>query len=283
MPKRAMITADYEIVTPMFIGDAAKKATTISPGAVKGALRFWWRALNWGRIRKLVDGDAAALRQLHQEEGRLFGRVAEIKNNKQMGGQGDCLLRVRQDRQNLRFMSAQNLNQDPVYKLDDSSWQSYLLGLGLANFRGYLKERSAYVSGKFSVAVYCRGESCMAQIRPVLLLWGLLGGLGSRNRKGVGSISIRSLDGEDIPQDRETLVHGLKGLLVPENLHEDTPPFTAFSHSSRILISEESGCTPWEALGSIAQIMQCFRGWGYQRKGGHYIKGNTKASHTSHS
>ncbi len=45
MPEK--ITARYRITTPMFIGDAAQQASGISPAAVKGALRFWWRALNW--------------------------------------------------------------------------------------------------------------------------------------------------------------------------------------------------------------------------------------------
>lgn len=46
MPSK--ITATYRIVTPMFVGDANQQATEISPQSVKGALRFWWRALNWG-------------------------------------------------------------------------------------------------------------------------------------------------------------------------------------------------------------------------------------------
>lgn len=46
MPNK--ITASYRIVTPMFIGDAKQEASGISPTSVKGALRFWWRALNWG-------------------------------------------------------------------------------------------------------------------------------------------------------------------------------------------------------------------------------------------
>ncbi|WP_373691017.1 RAMP superfamily CRISPR-associated protein [Endozoicomonas sp. ONNA2] len=34
----------------MFLGDARSDAWTekIRPSSLKGALRFWWRALNWG-------------------------------------------------------------------------------------------------------------------------------------------------------------------------------------------------------------------------------------------
>ena len=41
------LEATYRIVTPMFIGDAEQKATSLRPPSIKGALRFWWRALNW--------------------------------------------------------------------------------------------------------------------------------------------------------------------------------------------------------------------------------------------
>ncbi len=41
-----VITATYRVVTPMFIGDADQKATSLRPPSIKGALRFWWRALN---------------------------------------------------------------------------------------------------------------------------------------------------------------------------------------------------------------------------------------------
>jgi hypothetical protein len=41
------LQATYRIVTPMFIGDAEQKATDLRPPSIKGALRFWWRALNW--------------------------------------------------------------------------------------------------------------------------------------------------------------------------------------------------------------------------------------------
>ena len=68
------ITASYQIVTPMFIGDAQQKATGISPASVKGVLRFWWRALNWGRIRSQHKEDNGALKQLHSEEGVLWNR-----------------------------------------------------------------------------------------------------------------------------------------------------------------------------------------------------------------
>ncbi len=73
------LTATYRIVTPLFLGGADQKATDIRPPSVKGALRFWWRALNWGRIRSECQNDADALCELNQHEADLFGAAAVDK------------------------------------------------------------------------------------------------------------------------------------------------------------------------------------------------------------
>ena len=40
-----IIHANYSITTPLFLGGADQEPTDgIRPPAVKGALRFWWRA-----------------------------------------------------------------------------------------------------------------------------------------------------------------------------------------------------------------------------------------------
>jgi len=106
------IEAQFEIVTPMFIGDAEQNATEISPSSVKGALRFWWRALNWGRFLEQAGNEAKALQLLHRQEVMLFGGLPEkIKDDetskeKQIG-QGEFLLRVNQSKSlNVKFLKA---------------------------------------------------------------------------------------------------------------------------------------------------------------------------------
>ena len=85
------LEATFRIVTPMFLGGADQESDTgIRPPSVKGALRFWWRALNWGRFRAETETDEAALGDLHKEEARLFGSAADDNG----GGQGTFLLRV---------------------------------------------------------------------------------------------------------------------------------------------------------------------------------------------
>jgi CRISPR-associated protein Cmr1 len=264
------LSATYEIVTPMFIGDARQEAQTVQPASVKGALRFWWRALNWGRVFIENNGkNVEALQQLHREEGKLFGRAAEEVNKKQIGGQGNFLLRVIKTK-SLQKKSEYDLNQDNTYKLGKGSWQSYLLGLGLMEWEKGIGEnlyiRGALTSGTFTVELFCRNKKIVEDIKPALLAWGLLGGLGSRNRKGLGSVAIRELDGQPIAQDYKSYCDELKKLMKLVDLIDDCPPFTAFGNKAQVKVSKQATQKPWEQLGTIAETMQMFRSWGRNGK-----------------
>ena len=205
MPNK--ITATYRIVTPMFIGDAKQEANGISPNSVKGALRFWWRALNWGKFLKKAENEADALRQLHKREVELFGGLPETVKNEQTGktettgGQGAFLLRVVQNIETKDILDKGSL--DKTFNLKENPWQSYLMGLGLMQYDKDKKQnfyqRSAIVNGSFTVKIYCKPCSSdpskkreqlkqLSELKNLLLIWGLLGGLGSRQRKGLGGI-----------------------------------------------------------------------------------------------
>ena len=64
------ITFDCEIITPMFIGSADKNKAELRAPSVKGALRFWWRAMN-GNL---------SIAQLKEKEGKIFGSGSGIED-----------------------------------------------------------------------------------------------------------------------------------------------------------------------------------------------------------
>jgi CRISPR-associated protein Cmr1 len=126
MKNSKQLTATYRIVTPMFIGDAEQKATSIRPPSIKGALRFWWRACQWGKMLQEAEGDVSrALHTLHQREAKLFGIAAEDNS----GGQGRFLLQV----------NPTKLNEcNPLPNATEGI--QYLLGQGIYEHRnGYLR------------------------------------------------------------------------------------------------------------------------------------------------
>jgi len=61
------ITFECETITPMFMAGADGKTPELRAPSIKGALRFWWRALN-GHLK---------LEELKKREGEIFGTADE--------------------------------------------------------------------------------------------------------------------------------------------------------------------------------------------------------------
>ncbi len=252
-----VINATYRVVTPMFIGDADQKATSLRPPSIKGALRFWWRALNWGHCLWDVRGQQSeALKRLHQKEAYLFGSAADDAES----GQGRFLMSVQYSGRTLEP------GQLPIAH----SGHQYLLGQGLYHFsKKYL--RSALEPGELRLRLLFRAETTgedRESVAKALLTLGLLGGLGSRGRKGFGSLAIQALEGSDlpVPGNLDALQKTLSNLITVRP--DDPPPYTAFSLHSRIdgipvLAASQNS---WALLGDIGAEMQLYRSWGQKDK-----------------
>jgi CRISPR-associated protein Cmr1 len=250
------IKATFSIVTPMFLGDAEQKAIDIRPPSIKGALRFWWRALNWARISaECADIEVDALKKLHSEEGRLFG----ISAGDDDGGQGIFLLNV--------LPSKIEKSEQPFKDMDGA--QLYLLGMGLGSFKGGNHTlRNALVSGDFTVRLLFRSSSEASDqqsIRDALYAFGLLGALGSRARHGMGSISLKEWEGDarKVPQNVQEYQAAIASLLG--RLGEALPPYTAFSQKTRIDISAQNE-DPIKLLSKVGIEQQLYRSFGRNNK-----------------
>lgn len=250
------LEAKFRIVTPMFLGDAAQRAVDIRPPSVKGALRFWWRALNWARmLHQAGNMEAEALRALHREEARLFGLAA----GEGSGGQGVFLLAVRSN--------SLNVVDQPFRKM--TAGQLYLLGMGLATFRnGNSCLRNALAGGEFDLALTFRpsaSDADLASVRQALLAFGLLGSLGSRARHGLGSVAITSWsEAQPLPANEEQYRQAIAGLM-PADLPSTLPPFSAFSRLMRIDLSDRA-TDPLDLLGTIGGQLQMYRSYGQNGK-----------------
>jgi len=260
------IEATFRIVTPMFLGgaDPEQASDGIRPPSVKGALRFWWRALNWGRFRGESGADDSsalrALRALHAEEGRLFGLAADPSGG---GGQGCFSMRV--------------ANQSAIGSIPIASvGHKYMLGQGLVRPNGtYL--RQAICEGSFTVKlVFSRSRADdRLQITKALMALGTLGGLGSRSRRGLGSIALESISGlafaVPIPSTYSQYPRLLEWLGLPVIC--TLPVFSAFSTFTRVDVSSV-GTDAWALLDNAGVEMMRFRGWGYNDGNGvHRVAG----------
>lgn len=68
------ITFECEVITPMFLAGADGQTPELRPPSIKGAMRFWWRAMN-GHL---------GLEELKRQENKLFGGSDNGGNRSQM-------------------------------------------------------------------------------------------------------------------------------------------------------------------------------------------------------
>lgn len=190
----ACLEAKFEIVTPMFIGDGDQKARSVRSASVKGALRFWWRALNWGRCLSQSQGDTnRALKQLHSEEAKLFGAEAKTQEvdgqSKIVGGQGLFTLIVSEP-------EAFSLIKDWP---KDGNAPCGFIGFGLWKTNKTPQREALAEGSRFSLRCQLKEQispTQTQQLTDALAIFGLLGGLGSRARRGFGSLAIQELNGK---------------------------------------------------------------------------------------
>lgn len=245
------LEAEFQVITPMFLGGSDQKADGLRPASIKGALRFWWRALNWARCFQERGGDEVqALRYLHAEEARLFGLAASAKDGKPVGGQGVFLLKVAETKISAVDQPFQPLNAGVLY----------LLGQGMASFQGGNHcLRNALPKGiTFTLKLIFRpgtGTEDESQVRGAVRALELLGALGSRSRHGLGSIASTTT------MTRAAYVKAVQELLQPTVCAPAEPPFTAFGASSRVDISGV-GNDALELLDRLGRAQQLYRSYG---------------------
>lgn len=263
LTKPTVIEAQYRITTPMFLGNAFQQPDkeVFQAASFKGALRFWWRALNWSRCFADAAGDisrAAAL--LHQREASLFGLAADKQNSAQSRVQ----LQIGWSGIKLQGAGApipRELN--PV---------SYLMGMGLAHFRdGLLRE--CVTAGELQVRVQLRPGKLQTlqqderELSDALLALGVFGGLGSRARKGFGSLAIQSLESPNADASPFKSLDDIRKFLqrVSGTCPSAGVPLTAFTRDAKV-VANPIARSPLEALGEVNHEMQMYRSFGRDGK-----------------
>ncbi len=215
------IEARFKIVTPLFMSGADQAKAELRVPSIKGALRFWWRALNY-------DENIA---ELKRKEGEIFG------SSEQDVGQSKVIIRLLD----------KNIESVPIQsKWNVNDWKSYV-GYGLSEnhekdrekaptYREYLKP-----GGSFNI----RFDSVLgldAIVRP-LKVFCLIGGLGSRSRKGWGSVSAVEFNSDkekwNIPKTRDEYMKELRDIIVnTDSQHNRLPAYSAISTETDVKVGK---------------------------------------------
>lgn len=231
------ITATYRIVTPMFCSGADPKKAALRLSSFKGALRFWWRTLQHGMT----------VSELQKKEAAIFG------SSRQSVGQSKVRMRLK------NVDLAPQVDADDVFEHGRLSGAHYL-GYGMMNPKGRL-DRAFRPSGVFDVEIRYAPSltpTHAEEIRSALIYLGTFGALGSRARKGFGSLNLINLSShasnEDLPSVKNRLAE------LSRTSHQVTAEWTAWSSKSRIVLyKSESSCL--DSLNNFGKRLGDFRLW----------------------
>lgn len=225
------LVAELQVSAPLIMSGHTplEKGDSLRPSAIKGALRFWWRALQWPLFRESHASDKDALKALHQAEADLFGAAAG-----ESGKQSKVMLRIG---------AGQRLDMQTFAKGQDLSRSHpgavYLMGQGQHQRNNGSLCAGLQSSAPISLRLSWRADTLKDDeqdglVRAVMAL-GLLGSVGARARKGFGSLSLQALTLNKqplpVPANRAELRHWLTDL--PRGKADQLPPFTAFGPASR--------------------------------------------------
>lgn len=174
------ITFECEVITPMFLAGADGSTPELRPPSIKGAMRFWWRAMN-GHL---------SIDELRRREAELFG------GSEGDGKKSSFSIRINnqklQDSQDkLPFKETKSIAKGKEIRINILEYlcygtYDYQKGNGNIFNRAYFKN-----GGTFDIQIQYKNNE-KEDIFKSLYLFALFGGLGSRSRNGFGKICIQN-------------------------------------------------------------------------------------------
>lgn len=273
--KMKRIEAKFQVVTPCFLGGANhEKEAELRLSSIKGVLRFWWRALNYAQITKGATNPNETIENLREKEGKLFGSSDLGK------GQSSLIMRLNAESQKPSEIKARKVLCDENGKKvgDGARYLGYGVMETIGNKKkgtkageltrhcltGKGKRGDSFCPFEFALQIGAKKQEHLDEILPVLKLFGLLGGIGSKSRKGYGSLNliklkVNGIDAWQKPADEDDYENRLIDLLKPVRGYGEEPKISAFSSKTCICLTQLKHKTSMEAIDSYGQEMQDFR------------------------
>ena len=240
-------TGKITLLTPLYKGGAnpekADKNMPFRGPSIRGQLRFWWRATS-----ELTD-----VEQLRAAERELFGGVFGEKGDNNQKRAVASKVRVGVLAQRSETI-AKAMAKDGKEELEYLLWTC----------RNPLDQtfHKAGATGQLYISGPCSPEGRKKELQKALVAFLLCGGLGSRSRRGLGSVWLES---EDLPvpkagfQSEKQLLDTLHAL-VPAGGKRAWPTLAG----ARLLVGRPAS-DPGTALARMAAAMQAVRT--YKNKG----------------
>lgn len=261
------IVARFRVTTPMFAGDATPQEVKLRIPSFKGLLRFWWRAL--------PEQARLASSKLAENEAALFGS-ARI-------GQSRVRLRLEVPGEPQPLTPKMRLAEDGgMFGKGKSIVGPGARYLGYGLMQAFPRREKGLQAGEldrpcfpapFELWLHVHvlpgvTDTQAQQVVDALILLGTLGGLGSRVRRGFGSLSLVELlrAGKPVwPSASQTFEDAFTNWFQERYARSamTLPEWTAISrHTSILLLRAQSSESALSLLDCLGKEMVRYRSWG---------------------
>lgn len=238
----SIVILTLEVLTPMFLAGADTRKPELRGPAIKGAMRFWWRAIHG------FDP------HLPKNEGAIFGFTGEGSHKSSLILKvegGDLAAYITSE--SLPRHNFQVKRYNKIYDLNILEYIAY----GIYTYDNATKrnvfDRSYIKPGySFRLAIQMRNNDRLKEIIQALQYFCWFGALGSRSRNGFGSFKVKGIEGPLSLEEKEGLM-SLPGKisLDPFNHSKSLPEFSALSGGARLFKTRRDYGT-WDAcLGEL--------------------------------
>jgi CRISPR-associated protein Cmr1 len=248
------ITFHCQTVTPMFLAGADGTTLELRPPSIKGALRWWWRAMNGSLL----------LPDLQKRESYLFGGTAT--NGRETGTRSRVIIRVEND----EFRPSNNMPNYMVKTYKGKYPKINILYYLAYGHTDYIEKQTKlihdFIPVRTSFNVQLQFDSILSEedqneVVKAFVLLSRFGGLGSKSHNGFGCFRI-------LKATHQSQDYQLPRIQLKDLFKGDASSYSAFSKDTRVFetIEPESDDEDWngyekweEALGSIGCEYQAAR------------------------
>lgn len=212
-----------EVVTPMFLGGADKNSAELRVPSIKGALRFWWRAVYGGKY--------PTIEAMAKEEAEIFGSTDKKAS-----------FSVRVEEKNITISQTPDQNSIEKYNVHghDLSILDYLC-YGVCNYdrilhKNVYQKEHIKPGAVFNLILSVYNKEYKEQLINSFKFLINFGGLGTKSRNGLGSLYIKEIE------------------FSKPDFHNELLCFTGFSKYSKIFDNFQERNSWQESISDIGLL-----------------------------
>jgi CRISPR-associated protein Cmr1 len=250
-------TVKIEFITPAFVGNDDPNNVALNEKALKGLLRFWWRAF--------LSDPSWDYKKLFEEEEKIFGSQNRASSF------------------SILIMERTENRQENFGDFLRTQWrtQGSPDGVKYLLYRKVL-DNSAFIEpgATYTIKFFAKDNNTMGEVLKALWFLENFGGIGSRSRRGAGSFVVKNIE---VPEECSDNLKSLKEKflynydkskevtkLINEGVntfannsrssYNSFPQFTSLSSHSKIGIYQNNSWNSWlDAVNDIGYRFKNYR------------------------